>query len=293
MKLRIILSGLLLIGLMSHGIAQSKVDPTVNFPREKVLVKKMPPKNHLWVFLMTGQSNMAGRAFIEPADTVPNPRILTIDKNNDWILAKEPIHFYEPTRDALDCGLSFGRELIKHLNDSISVAVIPCAVGGSSITQWNDDALFRHVKLLSNFREKVELAQKYGVIKGILWHQGESDAHPPMIAQYEKNLRTLVGKFRKIVGNDTLPVFVGELGRYAEPAVRHQHWTAINQKKKRYVESDPNAYLISSAGLTDRGDNTHFNTASQRELGKRFADKFLKVLHKQSADEFSGAGSSR
>jgi hypothetical protein len=109
-----------------------------------------------------------------------------------------------------------------------------------------------------------------------------------MMAQYEKNLRTLVGKFRKIVGNDTLPVFVGELGRYAEPAVRHQHWAAINQQKKRYVESDKNAYLISSAGLTDRGDNTHFNSASQRELGRRFADKFLEVLSKRSMKDSSG-----
>ena len=87
-------------------------DWTINFPKKTEYVKDMPKKENLWVFLMAGQSNMAGRAFVEPSDTISNKRILTIDKNDKWIYAKEPLHFYEPTMAGLDCGLSFSHKIL-------------------------------------------------------------------------------------------------------------------------------------------------------------------------------------
>ena len=273
-----IIIGLWILAGVLPCFSQESSERKVNFPKKEEFVKDMPSKKNLWVFLMAGQSNMAGRGFVEPEDTLADPRIMSIDRNERWVLAKEPLHFYEPAMNGLDCGLSFAHELIRHLNDSVDIALIPCAIGGSSIEQWLGDSLFRGVNLLSNFREKVNLAKQYGVIKGILWHQGESDAHPPFISHYEDNLRILIGKFREIAGDGSLPVFIGELGRYAEPASRGARWDSINVQKREYVSSDKNSYLISSAGLTERGDNTHFNSSSQRELGKRFADQFLETL---------------
>src|SRR5690606_26716103 len=121
---------------------------------------------------------MAGRGAVEQQDTVSNNRVLTINKDGQIILAKEPLHFYEPGREGLDCGLSFGTYLVDHLPDSISVMIIPTAVGGSSINKWISDSPHRGVKMLSNFKLKVQLASQYGEIKGVLWHQGESDANP-------------------------------------------------------------------------------------------------------------------
>ncbi len=272
---KIIVLAFLLLPIASFS---QKVDKrTKYFPKEVVPLKKLPSRENFWIFVLAGQSNMAGRGHVEPQDTIPNKRILTIDKDGEWIEAKEPLHFYEPKMKGLDCGMSFARTLLESVPDSVTIGLIPCAIGGSSIEQWIGDSLFRHVQLLSNFESKVNWAKQDGVIKGILWHQGESDAHPPMISSYEANLRTLIGKFRKIVGNDAIPVFIGELGRYAEPAERHAHWAGINQQKKKYVATDKNSYLISSEGLNEKGDNTHFNSASQRELGKRFAEKFLET----------------
>ena len=78
---------------------------------------------------------MAGRGKVESIDTIPDYRIFTINKEGKLILAKEPLHFYEPKITGLDCGLSFGKELLKHIPDSISVLIMPTAIGGSSISQ--------------------------------------------------------------------------------------------------------------------------------------------------------------
>ena len=115
---------------------------------------------NLWVFVMAGQSNMAGRAAIEPQDTVTNPRILTIDKNNNWIVAKEPLNYNEHQGFiGLDCGVSFGNELLKSVNEDITVTIIHCAVGGSSIKQWINNDTHRNIELYKNFEEKVAVAK--------------------------------------------------------------------------------------------------------------------------------------
>ncbi|WP_321285775.1 sialate O-acetylesterase [uncultured Sunxiuqinia sp.] len=233
-------------------------------------------KANTWVFLMAGQSNMAGRGAVEAQDTVTNKRILTINKGNKWILAKEPLHFYESS-DALDCGMSFAKELLKGVPDSITIALVPCAVGGSSVFQWLNDEEHRGVKLLSNFRQKVQLAKQKGIIKGVLWHQGESNASKAGLQNYQNSLLQLLSKFRESVGNDTLPIIMGEIGRFAQPEEKAAYFEDINQIIRTVAADNDNLYFVSSEGLTDRGDHLHFNSASQRELGKRYADKFLSI----------------
>ena len=253
-------------------------DWTINFPKKTEYVKDMPKKENLWVFLMAGQSNMAGRAFVEPSDTIPNKRILTIDKNDKWIYAKEPLHFYEPTMAGLDCGLSFSHKLLGSIPEKISIAIIPCAVGGSSIEQWLNDKKFRGVKLLSNFKRKVELSRKYGEIKGVLWHQGENDAKKELVSKYYENLSELTKKFRTIIKNDTLPILIGQIGSFAEPSNKEKLFDSVNYEIKKYTNDDKNAYLIYTGDLKDRGDKLHFNSESQRIMGERFAIKYLQIL---------------
>src|SRR5690606_26672253 len=147
---------------------------------------------------------------VEPSDTIPDPRILSINKNGELILAKEPLHFYEPRMGGLDCGLSFAKALLPAVPDSVSLLILPTAVGGSAIGQWIHDETFRDVPLLSNFKEKAAIGKQYGTIKGILWHQGENDAiKPETIAVHQQQLKKLFKIFRKEVGNRKLPVFLG------------------------------------------------------------------------------------
>src|SRR5689334_2300859 len=81
---------------------------TVNhFPLITEKPAVLPAKENFYIFLLAGQSNMAGRGFVEGEDTVSSPRVLALNKNNEWVYAKEPLHYYEPGRTGLDCGLAF------------------------------------------------------------------------------------------------------------------------------------------------------------------------------------------
>ncbi len=231
-------------------------------------------KKERWVFVMVGQSNMAGRGIVEPQDTISDPTIFTLTKEMKLVLAKEPLHFYEPKLTGLDCGLSFAKELRTKIPDTIEIILVPCAVGGSSINQWLDDSLHRNVKLYSNFKKRVTYAKSIGTIKGVLWHQGESDAHVNKLPDYQTQLEKLVESFRTDIGNDKLPILIGELGDYAEPKERNKNWKALNNILHNMAENDKNLVVILSKGLSSNPDKVHFNSIAQRELGKRFAKQF-------------------
>ncbi len=263
-----------LIFILLTGCRTNKnIEKSSFFPEITERPASIPEKENLWVFILAGQSNMAGRAIIEPDDTIPDKRIFSLNSDDELILAKEPLHYYEPGLAGLDCGVSFARALLKKVHEDVSVLVIPASVGGSSVKQWLNDSVHRNVSLYSNFRNKMETGKKYGVIKGILWHQGENDAGSVQTIEiYGNKLKKLVELFRKEAGNPDLPVLIGELGSFSE---NNENWQAVNKKIDEYVKTDTNAYLIKTGDLKDKGDKVHFNSKGQRKMGKRFARKFL------------------
>ena len=264
---------IMILGLIS--CKEKRIDKRIfYFPKKELKVERIPQKQRVWIFILAGQSNMAGRGLVEPQDTIPNERILTINQKNEIILAKEPLHFYEKSMTGLDCGLSFGKTIISHLPDSITVLLIPTAVGGSSISQWLGDSLHRNVKLLTNFKEKVKIAEKFGIIKGILWHQGENDANKTDLLDFKNRLMVLFLKFREIVSNRELPIMIGELGAYSNDP----YWLKINDQIKLYSLIDSNSIVISTSDLKDKGDKVHFNSEGQRLLGQRFATGYINKI---------------
>jgi hypothetical protein len=252
--------------------AQESSDRTRYFPKSIDIVEKIPRKENVWVFILAGQSNMAGRGFVEPKDTLPAKRVLTITVRGQLVFAKEPLHFYEPALTGLDCGLSFGKHLVQSVPDSISVLLLPMAVGGSSVSQWLGDSVYRNVQLLSNFREKVEIGKQYGQVKAILWHQGESDANVKGISHYKERLSALFERFKDIIGNENLPILIGELGSFSKDP---ENWLSINREVQNYCATNPNTVIISTADLKDKGDKIHFNSEGQRILGQRFANAYI------------------
>ena len=264
----------LLLFLLLLGLSTTQKDPrTEFFPKLEEKPEVIPAKENLWVFILAGQSNMAGRGKVEPMDTIPDPRILTINKTGEVILAKEPLHFYEPTLTGLDCGLSFGKELLKYIPDSVSILLLPTAVGGSAIQQWIGDETYRNVSLFSNFKEKVAIGKQYGTIKAILWHQGESDAaSPETIDIYDKQLGVLFSKFRAEVGNPNLSICFGRLGSFSKT---DESWQAINAKMEDYQKTDPFSYLIQTKNLNQKGDFIHFDSEGQRAMGVSFAKAYI------------------
>ncbi|UXX78930.1 sialate O-acetylesterase [Reichenbachiella carrageenanivorans] len=249
-----------------------------NFPRKVEYVEStdMPSKDKLYIFIMAGQSNMAGRGFVEPQDTIPNSRILSIDASLNWIQAKEPLHWYEPKFTGLDCGVSFAQTLLNSVPADVSIAMIPCAVGGSNIHNWQTNAEHREVFLLDNFKEKVAHAEQYGTIKGVIWHQGESNSSTSA-ATYKTKLTDVISIFRTEIGDDNLPFIMGELGQYTSPEDKQDRWDTFNDNLHLIADEDDNLSVVLSDNLTDIGDGTHMDSESQRELGKRYAAAYVEL----------------
>ena len=249
--------------------------PTNHFPLAVEKAATLPAKDKFYIYLLAGQSNMAGRGFVQPADTLTSPRVLALNKNNEWVLAKEPLHYYEPTRTGLDCGLSFGKKLSALYGKEITIGLVPCAVGGSSIEQWLGDLTYRDVALYSNLIQKAKAAMQNGTIKGILWHQGESNSSGPSYRNYKKNLDAFFTKLRTDLGNKTLPIYVGELASFINRST-NRFVDSVNNDLHEFSRTDKNIYVIPTSDLTHRGDSLHFDSRSLRIMGKRFAEKVYK-----------------
>lgn len=265
--------------MVFSSYAQQEPDRTKYFPKEELKPTRIPKKKKVWVFVMAGQSNMAGRGQVQPEDTIVNERILAINREGELVLAKEPLNLHEPSMVGLDCGVSFARTILKSCPTDISILILHTAVGGSSIQKWIHDSVHREVPLLTNFKQRVAAAKKFGMIKGIIWHQGEADANAKGIPMYGKNLDTLFGMFRKICSNQFLPIVMGELGHFSKTS--HETFMQINQLMYEHASKDPYAAVVKTGDLDHKGDNLHFNTAGQRTLGARYAEAFASRWLKQ------------
>ncbi len=251
-------------------------DRTRYFPGVVEYPEEIPSKDNLWVFILAGQSNMAGRGLVEPQDTIPNPRVLTVNERGEIIIAKSPLHFYEPVRTGLDLGHRFGNVIAEHLPDSISVLIVPTAVGATPISSWIEDREHRGVRLLANFRELTGLAGSVGTIKAVLWHQGESDSNEGAIPNYMGRMTELFSKFREFAGDNELPVVLGELGLHDKNV---ENRSMINEIIHDYAASDPWSAVVPTTDLTHVGDSTHFNSESLRTMGERYAATYLQHFH--------------
>jgi len=219
---------------------------------------------HFHIYLLTGQSNMAGRAALDAESAEIDPQIFMLDKENNWVPAKDPLHFDKPAVVGVGPGIAFAKEMLKG-EKGVKIGLVPCAVGGSPISVWAPDSVY-----LAPFHpyddaiHRVRIAMKRGVLKGILWHQGESDNNPESVGTYMEKLKTLIGRFRSDLGMPDLPFVAGEIGYFTKNPL-------INPIIDGLSAQLPHTAVVSAKGLTDKGDQTHFDTRSARELGRRYA----------------------
>jgi hypothetical protein len=223
-----------------------------------------PAPGPMKLFLLIGQSNMAGRGKVEPQDQVVNPKIFMLTKDLKWEPAKDPLHFDKPVA-GVGPGSEFAREILKQ-DPKTPIGLIPCAVGGTSLDQWKAGGPLYDAAVL-----RAKEAMKQGKLAGILWHQGEADSAPDKVASYADRFSTLITQLRQDLGDDKLPVVVGELGRFRAES------KAFNDNLPTVVAKVPHCGLVTSEGLTDKGDKLHFDSASARQLGERYAAAFLKL----------------
>ena len=232
----------------------------------------VPPR--LQLFLLIGQSNMAGRGVPESEDQQLDPHIWMLDKALNWVPARDPMHFDKPTIVGVGPGLSFAKRLAAAY-PTLNIGLIPGAVGGSGIDVWKPGAYYEPTKSYpyDDAMRRAKKALEQGQLAGILWHQGEADSEPEKAAVYEAKLAELVQRLRKELNAPNVPFVVGTLGDFyvnRTPAAK-----TINETLQRATQHIPNAYYVVSSGLTDKGDSTHFDTPSARTLGQRYADVFI------------------
>jgi len=219
------------------------------------------PKN-MKLFLLIGQSNMAGRGKIEEQDKVENPNILMLTKDLKWVVAKDPVHFDKAAAGVGLCS-EFARDIHKAAPKS-TIGLIPCAVGGSSLDQWQPGN-----PLYTTAVARAKEAMKQGNLTGILWHQGESDAKADLIATYPARFQTMITQLRTDLGAENVPLLIGEV------IPGHGNHDAVNVALAETAKKTPNAALVSSADLGNK--QLHYNSADYRALGKRYAEVFLKM----------------
>jgi alpha-L-fucosidase 2 len=258
------------------------------------------------IYLCFGQSNMEG----DPDKGIPqkykeyeNDRFKVMATANmpntgrvmsNWYPAVPPL-----VRDWT--GLSpadfFGRTLVEEISDpAIKVGVIVVAVGGCAINLFdkdNNEAMAylnrqeNYMKLIAaeygnnpyqRLVDMARLAQKDGVIKGVLFHQGESGkARGPNYGNGSDNANwgiAVKGVYDNLLADlklkpNSLPFLAGQVvGNNSDiignlpsvmPGVSH---------------------VISTEGLTQGKDRWHFSYEGYEQLGVRYGKKMLEILYK-------------
>ena len=216
------------------------------------------------LFLLIGQSNMAGRGSVGPEDQVTNPRIFMLTKEETWVLAKDPVHFDKPTAGVGLCS-EFARVIARTDPDAV-IGLIPCAVGSTSLDQWQVGG-----KLYTDAVARARVAMKSGTLEGILWHQGENDSAHEKVVTYADRFATMIAQLRQDLGAEKVPVIVGELGRFRPASAEFN--AALPEVARRV----PLCAEVTAEDLTDRGDHLHFNTPSLHIFGARYAAAYLQL----------------
>lgn len=218
------------------------------------------------LYLLIGQSNMAGRGFIEKEDTVSHPRVLVLNKDYSFENAKEPLHYDKKNRGT-GPGFAFAK-FMANFYPKYTIGIIPAAVGGTKVSYWqpgNERGLYEEA--LHKTRE----AMKYGKLKGILWQQGESDSNAQDAPFYKNRLINLLTQLRKELGDETIPIVLGGVPDFLNTS----YYVTINKSLKEISKEMNNVSFSEASQLGHIGDQLHFNSAAQRENGSNMAKEMI------------------
>ncbi len=232
------------------------------------------PKN-LDIYLLIGQSNMSGRGPMIASDTLTTIDGAWLFKDSlTWEPARNPLNRYSTleagsTANQVGPGFGFAMELHRLL-PAKQFGLVVNARGGSAIASWLKPGKY-YTDMLTRTRQAV----KSGTLKGILWHQGESDAAD---TDYVAKLKGLMDSLRKDLGNPVLPVIAGQIGQF-EP--KH---AAFNVRILTLPSHLAHSAVVKSDSLIDKGDKLHFDRASQIKLGQRYAAQAWDMIYKGAVD---------
>lgn len=252
---------------------------------------------NFYIFICFGQSNMEGAARPESQDMVsPGERmklLAAVDdpqrnrKMGEWCEAVPPL--CRPFNGITPADY-FGRTLVSALPDSIKIGIVHVAIGGIRIEGYMPDSIANYAKNApgwmvgmlkaydNNPYERIvklaRKAQKDGVIKGILMHQGESNTGDTEWANKVNHVYTSLLKDLRLNANE-VPLLAGEVVQ----ANGKGQCIRMNKQINDLPKTISTAHVVSSDGCTNAKDNLHFDAAGYRLLGIRYAAKMLEILN--------------
>ena len=255
------------------------------------------------IYLCFGQSNMEGNATPEAQDyenvserfkmmaavDFSNP----VRKRGEWYTAIPPLCRQGTGLTPADY---FGRTMVEKQADNITVGVINVAVGGTSIKGFMEEYVADYVagepdwfkNYMASydnnpFRRLVETAkraQNYGIIRGILMHQGETDGG---MGNWTENVKKVYERLlcELNLSADNVPLLAGETVQTDQGG----YCGGFNSVIATLPNVIPTAHVISSKGCPQKGDGLHFTAEGYRTIGKRYADCMLKLLTSTGIDD--------
>lgn len=225
------------------------------------------------LFLLIGQSNMAGRGDISAVPPLDHSQI-DMFRDGVFVPATEPLHTDKPAIAGIGLGMSFAASLLKAYPDAW-IGLLPCAFGGTRLDQWmpGEDLYVNAVEITCR-------ASSDGILRGILWHQGEGDAQDIRKANtYARRLSKMVGQLRADLNAGQVPFITGELGGFLKDHATCTHYLTINAALKKLAAELPLCDWVSGHDLKDKGDTVHFDATALREFGRRYAAAYLRLAH--------------
>jgi|GEM_PF-733127 hypothetical protein len=261
------------------------------------------PDPNFHIYLCFGQSNMEGQGNIESQDKSVDSRFQVLCSYDNCGSRKKG-SWYDATPPLSCCSGAhlgpvdyFGRTLVKKLPEHIKVGVSVVAIAGCDIQLFEKEN-YKNYRAESYMQGTIQSyggnpygrlvemgkeAQKVGVIKGILLHQGETNTGQN---NWPSRVKAVYNDLIKDLGlnADEVPLLVGEVVRTDQGG----QCGSMNNIIANVPSTIPNSYVISAQGLGHKGDNLHFSSASYRTLGERYAEQMLKVLKYDDSGSSSG-----
>ncbi len=254
------------------------------------------PDPNFHIYLAFGQSNMEGQGNIEQQDKSVDERFQVLwaadngscsgKTKGKWSTAVPPLAHCQGAK--LGPTDYFGRTMVEKTDPQIKVGVIVVAVAGCSIQLFDKDSYANYARTQQSWMtqrindyggnpygrliEMAKKAQEDGVIKGIIFHQGETDAGdgnwPSAVKKVYSNIIKDLG-----LEND-IPFLAGEVLRSGVSKGANNNIAKLPQQSKNF-------YVVSSEGFNQAlgdGQNVHFTSQEYRDFGKRYAEKMIEVL---------------
>lgn len=252
---------------------------------------------NFYIFLSFGQSNMEGHARFEPVDNTVNPRFQVMQAVDCPNLERQQGNWYDaaPPLSRCNTGLTpgdyFGRTLVEGLPENIKIGIINVSVGGCKIELFDKENYETYTasapgwmkNMIDQYEgnpygrlvEMAKLAQKDGVIKGILLHQGESNTGD---IEWPKKVQAVYSNLLMDLGllPDSIPLLAGELVGEAQGG----KCASMNPIIHQLPYHIPNAHVISSEDCEAVADGLHFSAEGYRKLGTRYGETMLGLLNK-------------